>query len=73
MTNRHEQRAEKVVQTFKNGLPAAVRGQITQSQLDELAGMIRTALSEELRSAADLVEQAAHSLRAEAESCNVGL
>jgi len=73
MTDRHEERARKVVQTFKDGLPAAVRSQITQSQLDELAGMIRAALSEELRSAADLIEQAAHKLRAEAESRNIGL
>jgi len=73
MTNRHDERVRNLVQTFRDGLPAAVRSQVSPSQLDELAGMIRTALSDELRYAADVVEQAAQKLRAEAESRNMGL
>jgi hypothetical protein len=73
MTNRHDELAQKVVQTFKAELPEQVLSEISEGQFDELAAMIREAISEELRFAAELIEQAARRLRKGVERPELGL
>lgn len=73
MTNRHDELAQKVVQAFKAKLPEQVLSEISEAQFDELAAMVREAISEELRSAAEVVEQAARRLREGVERPELGL
>ena len=73
MVDRHQQLAQKVVEAFRARLSEDARQQISQTALDELALMIREALSEELESAAASVEELARKLRANIDKPELGL
>ncbi len=73
MVDRHQQLAQKVVEAFRASLSEDARQQISQTALDELALMIREALSEELESAAASVEELARTLRANIDKPELGL
>ena len=73
MTNRHQQRAEKIVATFKQSLDAKVAQQITDAQLNALTLMIREAMGEEAGFAAEQLEQVIRKLRAESEKPDLGM
>jgi hypothetical protein len=73
MTNRHQQRAEKIVATFKQSLDAKVAQQITDAQFNALALMIRETMGEEAGFAAEQLEQVIRKLRAESEKPDLGM
>jgi|GEM_PF-1415148 len=65
MTDRHRERADRVVESFKRALDEDVRQRLTRAQLEDLALAIQEAISEELHDAAERVEAVAAELRAE--------
>lgn len=73
MTNRHQERAEKIVTTFKQSLDSKVAKQITEPQLTALTQMIKEAMGEELGFAAEQLEQVIRQLRAESERRDLGM
>lgn len=73
MVDRHQQLAHKVVEAFKALLSENARQQISETELNELALMIREALSEELESAAASVEELARTLRTNIDRPELGL
>lgn len=73
MTNRHQERAEQIVATFKQSLDAKVVQYITDAQFTALTLMIKEAMGEELGFAAEQLEQVIRKLRAEAEKPELGM
>ena len=73
MTNRHQQRAEKIVATFKQSLSENIAQQITDAQLNSLIIMIKEAMGEEAGFAAEQLEQVIRKLRAESEKPELGM
>ena len=73
MTNRHQQRAEKIVATFKQSLDAKVAQQITEAQFNALTLMITEVMGEEAGFAAEQLEQVIRKLRAESEKPDLGM
>ena len=73
MADRHQELAQKVVNTFKQSLSDQVREQITDAQFNELALMIREAISEELKEAAELIDAIAKKLRSQTDDQELGL
>jgi hypothetical protein len=72
MTNRHQQRAEQVVASFKEMLDKPALAAISPAQLEELEILIREAIADELHDAAEQVEDLARKLRAEVELPSLG-
>lgn len=73
MSDRHRERAENVVRTFKGTLSQAALSDISDAQFEDLALMVREAIAEELDAAANIVEEAARRLRREVEKRDLGL
>ena len=73
MTNRHQERAEKIVATFKQSLNDNVVQQISDAQFNTLILMIREAMGEEAGFAAEQLEQVIRKLRAESEKPDLGM
>ena len=73
MTNRHQERAEKIVATFKQSLDKKVAKQITDAQFNTLTLMIREVMGEEAGFAAERLEQVIRKLRAESEKPDLGM
>ena len=73
MTNRHQERAEKIVATFKQSLDKKVAKQITDAQFNALTLMIREVMGEEAGFAAEQLEQVIRKLRAESEKPDLGM
>ena len=73
MTDRHQERAEKVVASFKQSLDANVRQQITEAQFTSLILMIKEAMGEELAFAAEQLEAVMRALRAGSEKPDLGM
>ena len=73
MTNRHQERAEKIVATFKQSLDKKVVKQITDAQFSALTLMIKEAMGEEAGFAAEQLEQVIRKLRAESEKPDLGM
>jgi len=73
MTNRHQERAEKIVATFKQSLDKKVVKQITDAQFNTLTPMIRAVTGHEARLAAEQLEQVLRKLRAESEKPDLGM
>lgn len=63
MSERHRERAEKVVESFRRLLDRKVREAIPPSEFEQLALFVREALSDELHDAAEQVEQLAKQMR----------
>lgn len=73
MINRHQEQANKIVSAFKDALDESTCQQITDSQFEILALMIRDALKDELATAAELVEEIVRKLRSESEKTGIGM
>ena len=73
MTEETQELAEKVVATFKHNLSETAREQIRDADFNELALMIREAISEELSRATDMVEEVVRKLRSETDKPELGL
>ena len=73
MTNRHQERAEKLVATFKQSLDKKVAKQITDAQFNTLTLMIREVMGEEAGFAAEQLERVIRKLRAESEKPDLGM
>jgi len=73
MTNRHQERAEKIVATFKQSLDKNVAKKITDAQFNALTLMIREVMGEEAGFAAEQLEQVIRKLRAESEKPDLGM
>ncbi len=73
MKNTHQELADKIVNTFKATLDESARQRVSAAQFDELAIMIREALSEELETAVELVEEVARTLRTRVQKPEIGL
>ena len=65
MTNRHHQRADKVVAEFKEIIGESVCNQIPDAHFQDLTLLVRDLISDELLAAAELIEKVAHHLRSE--------
>jgi hypothetical protein len=65
MTNRQQQRADKVVAAFKELIGDDACAQISATHFEDLTQMISTALGEERRAAAEMMERVAARLRSE--------
>jgi uncharacterized protein with von Willebrand factor type A (vWA) domain len=73
MADRHQELAQKVVNTFKQSLSDQARDQITDAQFNELVLMIREAISEELKDVAELIDGIAKRLRSQTDDQELGL
>jgi hypothetical protein len=73
MVDRHYKLAEKVVETFKSNLSETACGQISDSEFSQLVDMIKEAISEELETAVDLIEEVATKLREGVEKPDIGM
>jgi len=57
MNDHNEQLAKKVVEVFKQNISAEARAHISQAEFDELAQIVREALSIELTEAIEMVAE----------------
>ena len=73
MTNRNKELAEKVVKNFTATLTEKAREELSDSDLNILAGMIEGALSVEKREIAEQIEGMATKLKADASAPDISL
>lgn len=73
MTNRHHQRADKVVAEFKEILGKDKCGQISDTDFEDLTLLIRDVITDELLAAAELIEKVAQKIRGESDLLEIGL
>ena len=73
MTIRHQEMAEKIVETFKQSLDENVAKQITEAQYTALTLMVKEAMGDEARFAAEQLEKIIQKLRAESEKPDLGM
>jgi hypothetical protein len=73
VANRHEQRAEQVIASFKELLDEPAHTAISEAQFQELQILVREAIADELHAAAEQVEELARKLRADVELPTLGL
>ena len=73
MTNRNRELAEKVVSNFQALIGDEARSALTDSDLDNLTGMIEEALAVEKREIAELIENMVLKLKAEATTKDISL
>lgn len=73
MTERHRERAQKVVDSFKALLDPGALDAIAPSEFEQLSLIVQQALSEELHDAAEQVEALAHKLRSGTSMSDVGM
>lgn len=72
MINRHQERAQQVVASFKELIDEPALKAISDAQFKELELLVREAIADELHNAAEKVEELARKLRAEVELPNLG-
>jgi len=73
MVKRHEEKALKIIEGFRNSLDVQVQQQITDAQLKGLEAMIVEAMGDEVSIAAEKMEQVIKQLRTESERLDLGL
>ena len=73
MTVRHQEIAEKIVATFKQSLDENVAKQITEAQYTALTLMVKEAMGDEARFAAEQLEKIIQKLRTESEKPDLGM
>ena len=73
MTNKHHQRADKVVAEFKEIIGESVCAQIADANFQDLTLLIRDAITDELLAAAELVEKVAMKIRRDTDLHQLGL
>ena len=67
MINRHHQRADKMVEEFKDIIGASVCSQISDAHFQDITLLVRDLISDELLAAAELIEKVAKQLRGESD------
>ena len=73
MSNRNRELAEKVVRNFQASIGNEARNALTDSDLDNLTGMVEEALAVEKREIAELIENMVLKLKAEATTKDISL
>ncbi len=73
MSERHRERAEKVVESFRELLDKDVLAAIPPNDFEQLTLFVQEALSDELHDAAEQVEELARSMRAGTSLSDVGM
>lgn len=73
MTERHQERAQKVVESFRELLDPAIREAIPANDFEQLSLFIQEALSDELHDVAEQVEELAQDLRSGTSMSDVGM
>lgn len=73
MTNRNKEIADKVVKNFTATISEEARSELSDSDLNTLAGMIEGALSVEKREIAELIEGMVKKLKADASAPDISL
>lgn len=73
MTNRNKELADKVVKNFVAIISDKARNELSDSDLNTLAGMIEGALSVEKREIAELIEDMVKKLKADASAPDISL
>ena len=73
MTNRHHQRAEKVVAEFKEIIGESICSDISDANFEDLALLIRDAISDELLSAVELIENVVKKIRSDTDLLELGM
>ena len=73
MTNRHHQRADKVVDEFKEIIGESTCAKISGAHFQDLTLLIRDAISDEMLAAADLIEKVARKIRSDTDFNELGL
>ena len=67
MINRHHQRADKMVEEFKDIIGESVCNQISDAHFQDITLLVRDLISDELLAAAELIEKVAKQLRGESD------
>ena len=67
MTNRHHQRADKMVAEFKNIIGESICNQIPSAHFQDLTLLVRDLISNDLLVAAKLIDKVAQQLRSESD------
>jgi hypothetical protein len=65
MTNRHHQRADKLVAEFKEIIGESICAQIPDSHFQDLTLLIRGLITDELLAVSETLEKVAHKIRSE--------
>lgn len=73
MNERHQERAQKVVESFRELLEQKALDAISDNEFEQLAIFVQEALADELHDAAEQVEELARKLRAGATQEEVGI
>jgi hypothetical protein len=73
MVNRHQERAQQVIASFKELIDEPALTAISDAQFKQLELLVRGAIADELHIAAEQVEDLAGRLRAEVELFNLGV
>jgi hypothetical protein len=73
MTNRHHQRADKVVAEFKEIIGESTCTRISDAHFQDLTLLIRDAISDELLAAVELIEKVAKKIRSDTDLNEIGL
>ncbi len=73
MNSQHQERADKVVESFRESLGKDIRDSISENQYQVLSLMICEAIGEELEIAARKMEEVIRNLRAESGKAEIGL
>ena len=73
MTSRHHQRADKVVAEFKQTIGESMCARISDANFQDLALLIRDAITDELLGAAELIEKVAIKIRRDTDLHELGL
>jgi len=73
MTNRNRELADKVVKNFSATLSEKARNELSDSDLNTLAGMIEGALSVEKREIAELIDGMVKKLKADASMPDISM
>jgi hypothetical protein len=73
MNCHNEQLAKKVVEVFKNNISADARAHISEAEFDELAQIVREALSLEMTEAVEMVAELEKRMKARTDQPDLGL
>ena len=73
MTNRHHERADKVVAEFKQIIGESMCAQISDANFQDLTLLVRDAITDELLAAAELIEKVAIKIRRDTDLHELGL
>lgn len=73
MTRLHQERAHRVVESFRALLDQKVLDAIPDSDFEQLSLIVQQALTEELHDAAEQLEALAHKMRSDTNMSDVGM